>query len=85
MLLLEKAARCMNNSNHQEEVFKTAFELGMIPINNASKYHGAVAVYTRFNHFPLVIGIIHSSRSFLQKQHQQFFSGEPYSSLIIHS
>ena len=28
MLFLEKAARCMNNSDHQEKVFKTAFELG---------------------------------------------------------
>jgi len=30
----------------------------------------------RFKHFLLVIRIIHTSRSFLQKQHQQFFSGE---------
>ena len=48
MLFLEKAARCMNHSNHQEKVFKTAFELAwgkMIPINNASKYHRTVAVY----------------------------------------
>ena len=27
----------------------------------------------RFKHFLLVIRIIHTSRSFLQKQHQQFF------------
>ena len=46
MLFLEKSARCMNNSNHHEKVFKTAFELGeMIPINNASKYHKTVAVF----------------------------------------
>ena len=33
----------------------------------------------RFKHFLLVIRIIHTSRSFLQKQHQQFFfSGERY-------
>ena len=36
----------MNNSNHREKVFKTAFELGkMIPINNASKYHRTVAAF----------------------------------------
>ena len=29
MLFLEKAARCMNNSNHKEKVFKTAFETGV--------------------------------------------------------
>ena len=38
-----------------------------------------------FKHYLLVIRIIHTSRSFLQKQHQQFFSGEQYSSVIIHS
>ena len=68
----------------------------MIPINNASKYHRTVAVYTatvlflpqfegRFKHFPLVIRIIHTSHSFLQKQQQQFFSDERYSSVIINS
>ena len=40
---------------------------------------------SRFKHFLLVIRIIHTSRSFLQKQHQQFFSGERYSLLIINS
>ena len=39
----------------------------------------------RFKHFLLLIRIIHTSRSFLQKQHQQFFSGERYSSVIINS
>ena len=38
----------------------------------------------RFKHFLLVIRIIHTSGSFLQKQHQQFFSGERYSSVVIH-
>ena len=38
-----------------------------------------------FKHFLLEIRIIHTSRSFLQKQHQQFFSGERYSSVIINS
>ena len=40
---------------------------------------------SRFKHFLLVIRIIHTSRSFLQKQHQHFFSGERYSSVIINS
>ena len=40
---------------------------------------------SRFKHFLLVIRIIHASRSFLQKQHQLFFSGERYSSAIINS
>ena len=39
----------------------------------------------RFKHFLLVIRIIHTSRFFLQKQDQQFFSGEQYSSVIINS
>ena len=47
MLFLEKAARCMNNSNHQEKVFKKRpSNWGkMIPINNASKYHRTVAAF----------------------------------------
>ena len=39
----------------------------------------------RLKHFLLVIRIIHTSGSFLQKQHQHFFSGERYSSVIINS
>ena len=39
----------------------------------------------RFKHFLLVIRIIDTSRSFPQKQQQQFFSGEGYSSVIINS
>ena len=39
----------------------------------------------RFKDSLLVIRIIHTSRSFLQKQHQQLFSSERYSSFIINS
>ena len=38
-----------------------------------------------FKHLLLVIIVNHTSRIFLQKHHQQFFSGERYSSLIINS
>ena len=82
MLYLEKAARCMNN-NHRTVAVYTAtvlwyFEALLIGII-LPQFEG------RFKHFLLVIRIIHTSRSFFQKQHQQFFSGERYSTVIINS
>ena len=57
----------------------------MIPINNASKYHRTVAVYTATVLWYTHLCSVYTSRSFLQKQHQQCFSGERYSSVIINS
>ena len=57
----------------------------MIPINNASKYHRTVAVYSATFLWYTHLCSVYTSRSFLQKQHQQCFSGERYSSVIINS
>ena len=63
MLFLEKAARCMNNSNHQEKVFKTVavYTVAVYTNTQIHKYHRTVAVYiaTVLWYFEaLVIGII---------------------------